>query len=111
MLLRRLPSMRKAEITINGRTYKGNCVGPDTGARIHNQYYKKYFPLDSHSLKCNDTFTVRDERIKFISFFGSVPVFMVMSDGTKQYHEDTPIEARYCLEPFTTGEVVNSVLF
>jgi hypothetical protein len=82
-------------VIIEDKTYAANCVSPTTATRIHNQYYKKYFPMDSHSLKCNDNFTVKDDKIKLVSFFGSEPVFIVFANGEKQY---PPIKAKYKLE-------------
>lgn len=46
-------------------------------------------------MKCNNNFTVKDDKIKLISFFGSEPVFIVFASGEKQY---PPIKAKYKLE-------------
>lgn len=87
--------MRPSRVIVNGNTYNANCVSPETAARIHNQYYHNGWPIDPHSLKCNDNFSVRDENVKLVSFFAGEPRFIVFSNGEKQYHQTEPITARY----------------
>lgn len=95
--------MRSAIVTINEKTYKANCISPGSAARIHNQYYKNGFSIDSHALKCNDTFSIKDDLIKLISFYGGEPRFIIYSTGEKQYDN---INAKYHL-----GGVINEILF
>ena len=89
--------MRRAIVTINDKTYKANCISPESATKIHNQYYKNGFPIDSHSLKCNDTFSIKDDIIKLISFYGGEPRFIIYSNGVKQCDN---INAKYNLGGF-----------
>jgi hypothetical protein len=87
--------MRSGRVIMNGRTYNGNFVAPETAARIHNQYHNKPFPMDPHYLKCNDNFSVRDDFVKLVSFYAGEPRFVIFANGEKQYHADEPINVRW----------------
>ncbi len=78
--------MNKFKITLyneNQYTKKeliGRAISENTVSKYYNQIPGCY--SCGHDFKCNDTFTVKDSRIKLISFYGNEIRFIIYNDNT-----------------------------
>jgi hypothetical protein len=87
----------KFKVIIEGKEYNAKSISHITATRLYNRYHKNGFPINSHSLKCNDSFSIQDEKIKLISFIGSEPDFIILADGKIIDGTNKKINAKYKL--------------